>query len=645
MGDRLAAWASLVADRLFGPVFTLDATRVGRRLSTFIIRWAFLLVLVSVLGMFYYSWRRDLNAPGGVVHPTVLTRFAENFFWVYSVTQFLIIATLTPGFTAATITDEKERKTLHFLLVTDLTGREIVFGKLAARVGALLTLVIAGLPIVSIMQFFGGIEPRLLLVSVSMTIATVVSLSAVSVAASVLMARTRDAVLLAYALPVGYLYFSFGAANMLRNSTAPEWQTVVEVFTAGNPFAAADQMGRTFGGDGFPPAAVRYVVFHSIVAVLGIAFAAFRVRASVRREGAGASKPRSRPARMLAWVLGRRSKARWHPPVSDKPIRWREIHVEPGSSSGILHRLFVMAVLFAICFPFLRIVGDLLFFDGYSPNYSYRRGEPFKDFQSEIKVWVCSVTCCLGLLMMLRATVRGASSVASERDRDTWVSLLGTPLPVREILWGKWAGCVWGQRDAMVLLGVVWAIGVVTLSINPLALIPTALALGTYLNAFAWLGISCSAAARSSRVAIGQAVPMALFLGGGYWFILGCCCAGVGIGGGGEVLAFPMAFTAALTPGVVLALTPAIDLEVLREVTRDSIGPFGIGIVISVVAGYVCGTVGCMLLGAAWADKAHAKFAREANREEEIPGTRPRRSRPAPRQEDRRESWDNEDST
>ena len=159
MGDRLADWAALAAGRLFGPVFALDATRVGRRLSTHLIRWLYLLILAGVLGLFFYAWRDDLSAPGGVVHPSVLTRFAENFFWVYSVTQFLVVCALTPAYTAAVITDEKERKTLDFLLVTTLTGREILFGKLAARLGALLTFVLAGLPVVALMQFFGGIEP------------------------------------------------------------------------------------------------------------------------------------------------------------------------------------------------------------------------------------------------------------------------------------------------------------------------------------------------------------------------------------------------------------------------------------------------------------------------------------------------------
>src|SRR5262245_43434234 len=183
MGDWLAGWFESIVGRLFGPVFALDATRVGRRLSTFIVRWLYLFILVSVLGVFFLSWRPDLPGSGEVADPSVIAGFAENFFWLYALTQFLAVVFFTPAFTAVAITDEKERKTLDFLLATDLTGREIVFGKLAVRLGVLLMLILAGLPVISLMQFFGGIEPRLLFLTVGMTLVTALSLSAVGVAA------------------------------------------------------------------------------------------------------------------------------------------------------------------------------------------------------------------------------------------------------------------------------------------------------------------------------------------------------------------------------------------------------------------------------------------------------------------------------
>jgi ABC-type transport system involved in multi-copper enzyme maturation permease subunit len=244
-----------------------------------------------------------------------------------------------------------------------------------------------------------------------------------------------------------------------------------------------------------------------------------------------------------------------------------------------------------------------------------------KELQSRTQVWVCAVTGGLGVLMLLRATARGASAVAGERDRDTWASLLATPLTAREILWGKWAGCVWGQRGLMYLLGAVWTVGVLTGSVNPFALAFTAVALAAYLNAFAWLGIRCSVIARTSRVALTRAVPLALFLAGGFWIVLGGCCAGIGIAGGGtrylgavDGLVYITSFITGTTPAFVLAGLPALDAELLKDMTDNSRGA---GIFASLVLGGVVGAVGWTLLAALWSNWARAQLEDKTNRHAE----------------------------
>jgi len=601
MGDRLVAGAEAVATRVFGPVFALDAMRVGRRLSTFAARWVYLLVLVSVLVVFFYSWWRDLHAPGGVVHPSVLTRFAESFFWVYTVTQFLAVCALTPAFTAATITDEKERKTLDFLLITDLTGREIVFGKLAVRFGVLFTLVLAGLPVVALMQFFGGIEPRLLFLTAGMTLVSVLSLSAVGMCLSVLLRRTRDAVAAAYGLPAAYVFFSlYFLANVPR---ASGWHEYAVYFASGNPFYVGSQLDRAFSAGGVPPVAAWYVGVHAAVGVLGFAVAAFRLRSSAEGRGIAGAKPRGAARRLFAWAIGRRTEARPHQPVGDRPVRWREVHVEPGSTSGLIHRLLVLVVLAAVGLPFLGIVYDALV-----ASHSYYRS-PWEMFQRQTQAWVCAVTCGLGVIMMLRATVRGAGAVAGERDRDTWVSLITTPLPTHDILHGKWLGCVLGQRDAIALLLAVWAVGVLTGSVAPLSLLLTAVALAAYLAAFAWLGIRSSVTARNTRLAVARALPTAIFLGGGYWFFLGCCCMGVGARGAGEGLAYLSAAVAGITPPAVLGGLPALDSEVFRNASSRSMG-----FLVTALLSAAAGVAGWLALANAWAESARHSFNVEANR-------------------------------
>jgi hypothetical protein len=285
-------------------------------------------------------------------------------------------------------------------------------------------------------------------------------------------------------------------------------------------------------------------------------------------------------------------------------VRWREVYVDPGSGGGLIRRLLVVALFAAIVFPLLGILYDHLVIG----RYSHRR------FGDQIQAWVCWVTGVLTSLMLLRATVRGASSVAGERDRDTWVSLQTTPLTAREILDGKWAGCVWGQRGLMYLLAAVWAVGVVTFSVSPIVLTLAAVALGVYLRAFAWLGVRISVTARNARVAISRAVPAAIFLGGGFWFVLGGCCLGIGPRGGGDGLAHLFAIIAGMTPPFVLTGLPAVDSELLSNISRYGGGEF-----VSAVIGAIGGLALWGGAGWAWSGSAHAAAAADTNRDSELP--------------------------
>ncbi len=48
-------------------------------------------------------------------------------------TQLMIILILVPAYLAPAIAQERERKTLDYLLVSELSDREIVLGKWGAR--------------------------------------------------------------------------------------------------------------------------------------------------------------------------------------------------------------------------------------------------------------------------------------------------------------------------------------------------------------------------------------------------------------------------------------------------------------------------------------------------------------------------------
>ena len=67
--------------------------------------------------------------------------------------QFLIITLITPSATVNAISQEREQQTWELLVQTRLTGKEIIFGKLFARLVPTLALILLGLPITTMCLF------------------------------------------------------------------------------------------------------------------------------------------------------------------------------------------------------------------------------------------------------------------------------------------------------------------------------------------------------------------------------------------------------------------------------------------------------------------------------------------------------------
>src|SRR5207245_4291873 len=128
-------------------------------------------------------------------------RFAQNYFETFMLIQIIAVMLLTPAYVAGSVADEKVKKTLEFLLATDLRNREIVLSKLLSRLANLTLFVLTGLPILSLIQFLGGVDPNLVLAGFIATLMTMLGLGGISIMNSVAFKRPRDAIALSY-LPV-----------------------------------------------------------------------------------------------------------------------------------------------------------------------------------------------------------------------------------------------------------------------------------------------------------------------------------------------------------------------------------------------------------------------------------------------------------
>src|SRR5207249_530539 len=130
-------------------------TQIARRQHLTLWRCGFALGLAALAGMIYYGAAESHRALG---RPFGRREIAESTQYVTLVLfgiLFAIGAMVTPQWTADAIAGERERRTLPFLLLTPLESRSIILGKLASRLAQVGCFVLAGVPVLCALQFFG----------------------------------------------------------------------------------------------------------------------------------------------------------------------------------------------------------------------------------------------------------------------------------------------------------------------------------------------------------------------------------------------------------------------------------------------------------------------------------------------------------
>lgn len=195
--SRLAGW-------LANPLASKELLARMRGPRTFVVATLELLPLAALALVLYASIS---GTRSGVM---VSTPAGKLFFAIVTALELGLICLLAPALTADLIAGERERRTLDLLLVTPLSRRQIVVGKLIAALGALLLLIVLALPIQAIAVLLGGVGVEELLAGLVILVLTAVTYGCVGLYWSARLRTTRAAVLLAYAttlLGIGALPF------------------------------------------------------------------------------------------------------------------------------------------------------------------------------------------------------------------------------------------------------------------------------------------------------------------------------------------------------------------------------------------------------------------------------------------------------
>ncbi|MBY0589418.1 ABC transporter permease subunit [bacterium] len=429
---------------IVGPIFGWELTTLARRARYFVLRAGYAALLALVMWFAYqmaFSWN--------IFGSTLLQRsatFASGFYHAFTSVQLFVALFLTPAFVAAAIPQEKERRTIEYLFVSDLRSREIVLGKLLARVMNLLMILLVGVPVVALAGLFGGVNYLSLLANTAATIMVMLSVAGLSMLVSIYSSTTRQSLFNTYAILMGFsvlgplmatlgveglreLFLIFWPSQAWQPFAEPRWVTeglmVASLVHPLSPLIILNSFvfSNSLLALSFPMICTIHACIHLLLATIFISWAIYRLRPAYKSEPVPSTNAIVRVSKKYT------SRFKFsRPPVwESSPLVWKEFHTTRIRRFG-----WAVTILF--------ILGTLyyygLLFDQF---FIQQRNSSDYDDLAMATGFTSIAWMVLGYLMV---AFRSASSIGEERDRDCWISLLATPLTARELIFSKVLGSV-----------------------------------------------------------------------------------------------------------------------------------------------------------------------------------------------------------
>lgn len=219
-----------------GPILTRELTIRPRRRQFYVARAMYVLVLLLLMCTAWLvvtgtQYIRDVGDSA---------RFGMAWFQIAAPLQALVGFFAAAVIAAGSVCQEKDRRTLDLLLMTELTNRELVLGKLLGSLVTFFSMLAAGIPVFMLSALLGGISERQIFLSFAVTAAAVLLGGAVGTTAAFWREKTFQA--LAVTIMALVLWLAVGeitAAGLLGESWAgtdcrvwavvlSPWQAVLE---------------------------------------------------------------------------------------------------------------------------------------------------------------------------------------------------------------------------------------------------------------------------------------------------------------------------------------------------------------------------------------------------------------------------------
>lgn len=507
---------------ILGPLFWHELVTVTRRGTQVRLRVGYSLLLLAGLAIAFLSQFREVNPirlilSGGDFPRERVTAFATTFFQIFLFCQLSALTLVAPVFAGASLIDEKDRGTLAFLQTSLLSNREIVLGKLAARVFFVLALALAGLPVLAISLHFGGVDPEILAASFAAATLATISLAAFSFWQATRHDSMKVVLANSYTLAIALFFMTGCCLSCLGvGSNLSAISPFVLLIASVNP--------GTFRSFDLFEATMLAIAIHAVLTLFFAILAMGNVRAILLRNPVPPKdSPKWKPANGPRWVEApgdgestSSERTRDHvrrerppprfvriPPIDDdQPFLWKERHFggklpsfETDALRGLGLALFVAAFLPAL-------------FGAFATAASSDRPQ---DVINPLFRVVCVV---LVVFVIPLAGARTVGCVANERQRQTLDSLFAIPVDRSRLLEAKaWAALLWLRHWAIgYALVALFALLTGSMNLDGFLIVSAAIAAAVpfFLTLAVWLSVRCESTARATAWYV--AAAFALFL-------------------------------------------------------------------------------------------------------------------------------------
>jgi ABC-type transport system involved in multi-copper enzyme maturation permease subunit len=391
-----------------GPVFDSEMKINARRWQLYAGRSLFVAMLLIGMGSIWWSYL-DPSWSVGIKNQA---KIGEAYFYAMVGVQLALTMIVAPAATAGAVCVERSRGSLAHMLVTDLTAREIILGKLLARLLPTFALVACAWPVAALGSLLGGINPDDLTMAFAITLAVGLLGCSLALALSTWGKSVHEVLLAVYtfwaivllAYPIAFsLTFTFGG-----------WLARRWMLTA-NPFWLAFAPYIEPGKNGL----WEYGCFFGVALGLSALCIAVSI-VGVRVNPLGEARPKRKTQASRGFsLIGRLTRRLPGPSLDGNPVLWREWHRARSSRPmRVLMTALFLASTIACCHGALEILVE-----GFHPRVGFAG------------VMAMLIQTVFGLLVL---AVFASLAFSEERRRGSLDVLLSTPLSTRSIVMGKW---------------------------------------------------------------------------------------------------------------------------------------------------------------------------------------------------------------